>query len=254
MATDSGGDGMSEDQIKKLLREAPFSFLGTVERVGAATTGEVPIDNRTAIVHVDQVLHAPEAFSQLAGTRVTVQLAEDAKEGTQYTFFADGLSYGSTLAVKEVGRVSAAQTQPLLAQAQAVGGSPFAGLQAEIDAENLREHAKDATAIVVGRVKGLEKAGQVVLSEHDPDLWKATIEVLQSTKGRLKAGTDIEVLYANSLDVQWHQVPKPKAGQEALFLLHTPDKENRSLGKYQLLDPEDLRPPEQLDVLTENGS
>src|SRR5258708_957015 len=106
MATDPGGDDMSEDQIRKLLREAPFSFLGTVERVGAATTGEVPIDNRTAIVHVDQVLHAPAAFSQLAGTRITVQLAADAKEGQQYTFFANGLSYGSSLAVSEVGRLS----------------------------------------------------------------------------------------------------------------------------------------------------
>jgi hypothetical protein len=245
---------MSEDQIRKLLAEAPFSFLGTVERVGAATTGEVPIDNRTAIVLVDQVLHAPEAFSQLAGTRITVQLAKDAKEGQQYTFFADGLSYGTSLAVSEVGRVSAVQPRPFLARAQAAGGSPFADLQAELDADKLREHAKEVTAIVVGRVTGLEKAGPAGFSEHDPDLWKATIEVTHAEKGRIKAGTEIEVLYANSLDVQWHQVPKPKAGQEALFLLHAPDRENRSLGKYQLLDPEDLRPAQQLDVLTANGS
>jgi len=245
---------MSEDQVRKLLREAPFSFLGTVERVGAAMIGEVPIDNCTVIVLVDQVLYAPDVFSQLAGTRITIQLADDAKEGQQYTFFADGLSYGSSLAVREIGRVSEAQTRPFLARAGAVGAAPFADLQAEIDTDNLREHAKDAVAIVVGRVTGLEKAGPVALSEHDPDLWKATIAVEHSTKGRIKAGSEIEVLYANSLDVQWHQVPKPKAGQEALFLLHAPDKENRSLGKYQLLDPEDLRPAQQLDVLTPNGS
>ncbi len=245
---------MSDDEVRKLLREAPFSFLGTVERVGAATTGDVPIDNRTAIVQVDQVLHAPDAFSQLAGTRITVQLAEDAKEGQEYTFFADGLSYGSSLAVGEVARLSAAQTRPLLARADAVGAAPFADLQAGIDADNLREHAKEATAIVVGRVTALSKAGPAGFSEHDPDIWKATIEVTHAEKGRIKAGTEIEVLYANSLDVQWHQVPKPKAGQEALFLLHAPDKENRSLGKYQLLDPEDLRPAQQLDVLTADGS
>jgi hypothetical protein len=245
---------MSDDEVRKLLQQAPFSFLGTVERVGAGTSGEVPIDNRTAIVHVDQVLHAPEAFGELAGTRITVQLASDAKEGEQYTFFADGLAFGSTLAVSEVGRLSTAQTRPLLARADAAGGAPFADLQAEIDADNLRAHAKEATAVVVGRVTKLEKAGPVGLSEHDPDLWKATIEVTHSTKGRIRAGTEIEVLYANSLDVQWHQVPKPKAGQEALFLLHAPARANRSLAKYQLLDPEDLRPAQQLDVLTANGS
>lgn len=244
---------MSEDEIRKLLKEAPFSFLGTVERVGAATTGEVPIDKRTAVVHVDQVLHAPEAFSHLAGSRITVQLAADAKEGQQYTLFADGLAYGNSLAVNEVGRVSAAQTRPHLARAEASATAPFADLQAEIDADNLREHAKEAKAIVVGRVTKLEKAGPVGLSEHDPDMWKATIDVVQSAKGRIRAGTEIEVLYANSLDVQWHQVPKPKAGQEALFLLHAPDRANRSLGKYQLVDPEDLRPAQHLDVLTGNG-
>ena len=245
---------MSEDKIRKLLKEAPFSFLGTVERVGAATTGEVPIDKRTAIVHVDQVLHAPEAFSQLAGTRVTVQLAADAKEGQQYTLFANGLSYGTGLAVSELGRVTAAQTRPHLARADAAGAAPFADLQADIDAEKLRDHAAEATAVVVGRVTKLEKVSPPVLSEHDKDVWKATIEVSQSAKGRIRPGSEVEALYANSLDVQWHQVPKPKAGQEALFLLHAPDKENRSLGKYQLLDPEDLRPAQQLDVLTADGS
>jgi hypothetical protein len=244
---------MSEDKIRKLLKDSPFSFLGTVERVGAATTGEVPIDKRTAIVHVDQVLHAPEAFSQIAGTRITVQLAADAKEGQQYTFFASGLAYGASLAVSELGRVTAAQTRPHLARADAAGGAPFADLQAEIDAEKLRDHAADATAVVVGRVTKLEKVSPPVLSEHDKDVWKATIEVSQAQKGRIRPGTDIEVLYANSLDVQWHQVPKPKAGQEALFLLHAPDRADRSLGKYELMHPEDLQPAQHLEVLSANG-
>ena len=245
---------MSEDKIRKLLKDAPFSFLGTIERVGAATTGDVPIDKRTAIAHVDQVLHAPEAFSQLAGTRITIQLAADAKEGQQYTFFAEGLAYGTGLAVSELGRVTAAQTQPHLASALAAGAPPFADLQADIDAEKLRDHAADATAVVVGRVTKLEKVSPPVLSEHDKDVWKATIEVSQTAKGRgIRPGAEIGVLYANSLDVQWHQVPKPKAGQEALFLLHAPDPDNKSLGKYELLHPEDLQPSQHLEVLTGNG-
>jgi hypothetical protein len=253
MAAGEGGDDMSEDKIRKLLKESPFSFLGTVERVGAATTGEVPIDKRTAVVEVDQVLHAPEAFSQLAGTRITVQLAADAKEGQQYTFFANGLSYGTGLAVSEIGRVTAAQTMPQLARAEAAGGAPFADLQAEIDAEKLRDHAAEATAVVVGRVTKLEKVGPPTMSEHDKDLWRATIEVQQTEKGRLRPGTDIEVLYANSLDVQWHQVPKPKAGQEALFLLHAPARAERSFGKYEIQHPEDLQPAQHLEVLAATG-
>ena len=243
---------MSEDRIRKLLREAPFAFLGTVDRLGAATTKDVAVDKRTAVVSVDQVLHAPAAFSHLDGTTITVQLAAAAKEGQQYTFFADGLSYGDGLAVSEVGRVSAAQTRPRLARA-AAGSSPFADLQADLQAESLREHAAEATAVVVGRVTKLEKAGPPVLSEHDKDVWRATIEVSQAAKGRIRRGSDIEVLYANSLDVQWHQVPKPKAGQEALFLLHAPVGTDRKLGKYELQHPEDLQPAQNLEALTANG-
>jgi hypothetical protein len=144
--------------------------------------------------------------------------------------------------VSELGRVTAAQTRPLLARADAAGSAPFADLQAEIDTEKLRDHAAEATAVVVGRVTKLEKVSPPVLSEHDKDVWKATIEVTQAAKGRIRPGTEIEALYANSLDVQWHQVPKPKAGQEALFLLHAPDRADRSLGKYELMHPEDLQP------------
>jgi hypothetical protein len=149
--------------------------------------------------------------------------------------------------------VSAAQTAPHLARAEASGAGPFAELQAEIDADKLRSHATGAAAVVVGRVTKLEKVGPAVMSEHDRDLWKATIEVHAVQSGRLRAGTEIEVLYANSLDVQWHQVPKPKASQEALFLLHAPDRADRALGKYQIQHPEDLQPSQHLDVIA-NGS
>ena len=88
------------------------------------------------------------------------------------------------------------------------------------------------------------------MSEHDPDWWIATVDAYQVVRGRgLKPGK-IAVLYANSLDVQWHHSPKPKAGQEGMFLLHAADKSVSSLAKYQILHPEDLQPVQHLDALT----
>lgn len=248
---------MPDAAVVKLLKQSSLSFVGTVEHLGASTMTDVPIDNRTAVVRVDQVLRAPDAFTSLAGTPITVQLAAKPalpKEGEQYAFFTNGLAFGASIAVTEVGRLSAAEVAPHLARAAAVGGGAFEDLQAEVEADQFREHAKDAAAVVLGRVTGLAKAGTASLSEHDPDWWIATVAAYEIVRGRgLKPG-DIDVLYANSLDVQWHNSPKPKAGQEGMFLLHATGKPVSSLAKYQILHPEDLQPVQHLDALTNGKS
>ena len=248
---------MPQDPVVKLLKQSAISFVGTVERLGASTMSDVPIDNYTAVVRVDQVLHAPDAFTSLAGAPITVQLAAKAplpKEGEQYTFFTNGVAFGASIAVAEVGRLSAAEVAPHLARAAATGGGAFADVQAQVEAEQFRDHAADASAIVLGRVTGLAKAGKPTLIEHDPDWWIATVDAYQIVRGRgLKPGS-IEVLYANSLDVRWRNAPKPKAGQEGMFLLHASDRSVASLAKYQILHPEDLQPVQHLDALTNGKS
>jgi len=249
---------MPQDPVVKLLKQSAISFVGTVERLGASTMSDVPIDDHTAVVRVDQVLHAPDAFTNLAGAPITVQLAPKAplpKEGEQYTFFTNGVAFGSSIAVAEVGRLSPAEVAPHLARAAAGGGGGvFADLQAQVEAEQFRDHAKDASAIILGRVTGLAKAGKPTHVEHDPDWWVATIDAYQIVRGRgLKPGP-IDVLYANSLDVRWRNAPKPKAGQEGMFLLHASDRSVASLAKYQILHPEDLQPVQHLDALTNGKS
>jgi hypothetical protein len=247
---------MPDTAVTKLLTQSSISFVGTVERLGASTMTDVPIDNHTAVVRVDQVLHAPDAFVNLAGSPVTVQLAAKPalpKEGEQYAFFTDGAAFGSSIAVTEIGRLPAAQVAPHLALAASTGTGVFADLQAGIEAQQFRAHVKDAAAVVLGRVTGLQKAAPAAFSEHDPDWWIATVDAYQVVEGRLKPGT-IEVLYPNSLDVQWRNSPKPKAGQEGLFVLHASDRSVRSLAKYQLLHPEDLQPVQNADALMNGKS
>ena len=104
----------ADDHVTQLLRDAPLSFIGTVEHLGASTMADLPIDERTA-VHVAQVLHAPEAFAHLAGHRVTMQLAADAdppKVGETSAFFAQGLAFGESVALSEIGRVPLQDVEP----------------------------------------------------------------------------------------------------------------------------------------------
>src|SRR2546423_612656 len=127
---------MSADAMTGFLRDSAFSFVGTVEHVQAATMENLPIDERTVVAHVDQVLHAPESFLQLAGNTVTLQLAPEAEpveEGSQWVFFANGLAYAETVALSEVGRAEPQGVEATLrrgARAGPVAARPRGGLPA----------------------------------------------------------------------------------------------------------------------------
>jgi hypothetical protein len=246
----------ADDHVTQLLRDAPLSFIGTVEHLGASTMAELPIDERTAVVNVVQVLHAPEAFTQLAGHRVTMQLAADAdppQVGATAVFFAQGLAFGETLAVSEIGRATVEEIEPhMTAAAQAGAPGAFAPQLQALETERLQQHAAESDAIVVGRVTGLLDVLGPPRGEHSPNWWKATIIVEHAEKGDIKPGP-LEVLYPNSLDVRWARVPKPKASQEGMWFLHATDGDLRDTAPFQILHPEDFQPAQTLERVRGHG-
>ena len=128
----------------------------------------------------------------------------------------------------------------------------FTAIQRELATDALREHVESADAVVIGTVVGLEEAAPRGYSEHDPFWWRATIDVRTVVRGALEPGR-IAVLYANSLDTEWARVPKPKASQEAMWILHKTDAEHAELAPYQLKHAEDRQPATALaDVVDED--
>jgi hypothetical protein len=245
---------MSELDIKDLVRRTPISFVGTVQHLGAATSRDLPIDDHTAVVGVDLVLHAPDELQGLEGQRVTVQLSGDVDlpaEGDQIVVFAQGLAFGETIALAEVGR---APVEAIAGHASSAAGDsrqpmPFAQVERELETEALREHVDQAEAVVVATVTGLEQAQPKGFSEHDPDWWRATLEVRQVVRGDLEPGS-LDVLYPNSLDIAWYRVPKPKASQDGIWILHAPAEGTPGeLAAYQLMHEEDRQPLEALSRL-----
>jgi hypothetical protein len=243
---------LADQAITELLAKAPFAFVGTVEHLGASTMSSVEIHERTAVVHVDHILHSPPAFSTLAGQLITVQLSEDEDPpavGESWAFFTEGVAFGESVVVAEAGRLPVDQVEPqVTASFEAGEQQAFSSLQREVDQERLRQHAAQAAAIVVGRVVALARAGGAVVSEHDPDWWKATIDVYHVERGNVEPG-ELTFLYANSLDVRWHTAPKPKASQGGLWILHSTEGPMRELAPFQILHPEDFQPLQELDVL-----
>jgi hypothetical protein len=246
-----------DEAIIRLFRQAPFGFVGTVEHLGAATMTSVPIDDRTAVVRVDQLLRSPDGFLALEGQRITVRLGVDRDPpavGETAVFFAEGLAFGDSVAVAEIGRVAVEALEAEFAQSAEAGpANPLADLERQAEVDHLREHASQAAAIVLGRVVKLEKVGPTSYSEHDPDWWQATIDVHHVERGTVEAGL-VAVLYANSLDVRWRAAPKPKASQTGLWILHATEGDLARIAPFQILAPEDYQPPQGLDVLRERTS
>ncbi len=243
---------MPDEALVELLRRAPFGFVGTVEHLGAATMKDVPIDDRTAVVYVDHVLHAPDVFAGLQGQRITVQLAKDKsapKEGETAAFFTTGLAFGDSVAVSEVDRRSVDDMSAHLSAADAFGpAAAMSMLRDDVASADARDHAATADAVVVGRVLKLESALRSTLSEHDPDWWKAVIDVHHVERGAISTG-ELSVLYPNSIDVRWRAAPKPRASQEGVWILHATVGDLRDLAPFRILHPDDYQPVERLDAL-----
>jgi hypothetical protein len=210
-----------------------------------------PADDRTVVVRVDEVLHAPDPFVRLAGSSVTLRLGADAppvRAGDSWSFFANGVAFGESVALQEIGRLASDDVQAQVVRADGGDELPLESVHRALVTAQLRAHTADADAVVLGRVVALRRAAGPPLREHDPDWWVATLEVGHVQRGDAAEG-DLDVLYPNSLDVRWQDVPKPQAGQDGLWILHATDGDLRDLALFQILHPEDLQEPQLLEVL-----
>ena len=251
---------MPPASVKELLAESSLAFTGTVEQSKATTVPDLPVDDRTVVVRVNEVLHAPAGIDIEPGSTVTVQLSHQLPPmapGDETTFFANGLAYGDDLAVAEVGRSAAEDAAAPTARLAGLeaGVTPVRAAAAELAEDEVVAHAREADAIVRAQVVALAMVPRTgPPHEHDPQYWIATLRADYVAKGGIQAGDDVAVLYANSLDVRVRDRPKPKAGQGGLWMLHrTADPALADQAPYELLHRSDLQDSIVLDMLREHG-
>jgi hypothetical protein len=245
------------ESLKDMLARSSMAFVGTVQSLGQSPEPHVAADDRTALVQVNQPLHAPDQVDLSPGSSVLVQLSPDRPAlgpGDRATFFVDPLVYGNTLVVAEVARSEASDPMTLGAFGRGEPGiSPVAAAVAELAQDRVLEHARSADAVIRGSVVGLRALESTPHREHDPHWWIATLDVDLVAHGDVpgvgEQGGEVEVLYANSLDRRWRSWPKPKAGQSGMWILHRTDGEVASLAPFELMHPEDLQPSVELDAL-----
>lgn len=219
---------------KEPASEATYIFKGTVEKLKAATMKNVPVDNRTVVVRVDQVIEAPKNLAEYAGKDITVQLSgrQKVSVGQEMVFHTNGWIFGDSVAVQSVKQEAVKKTHAAMLSR---GGDP---VQHKANRE-LRQRLDEAHLVVSGKVSAVRLPNEMgdagtsetravtsagagegrPVSEHDPKWREALIEVDDVHKGTHATKT-VVVQFPASTDVRWYKAPKFHPGQRGYFILH----------------------------------
>lgn len=233
----------------ELAQQARFVFNGTVKKLKAATLPEIKKADRerTVVVRVDQVLHAPPVFSGRTGQDITVQLKtrEKVSVGQQAQFFTNGWLIGNeSVAVVSLGHLPIPKAGPAAALMAAAAVNP----EKVLAARDTQAHVDDADMVVSGRVKSVHEpesgsnvltaaAGSPVrppLSEHDPKWQEAVVEIDDVHKGSHDK-KNVVVRFPSSKDRMWADAPKFRPGQGGYFVLHKTPMGQDAHGKLTAL-------------------
>ncbi|HYX28330.1 MAG TPA: hypothetical protein VE863_07170 [Pyrinomonadaceae bacterium] len=232
-------------KINAEAEQARFVFKGTVQKLKGATLREITADQRTAVVRVDEVIHAPEVLSQYAGQDITVITGKKKlRKGQQSVFYTNGVLFGDSVAVEAVDYHDIGKMPAAMAVADA---DPVRNLARR----DLQRRYESADVVLSGRVTAVRIPTDVVaafasraadatatgpISEHDPDWRIGEIQVDQVHKGTHKSKT-AEVRFPSSTDVMWHEAPKFHTGQEGFFVLHKAAREEKAARSAPSEDP-----------------
>jgi len=227
-----------------MVGKSGLIFKGTVKTLHSATP-TVPVENSTAIVHVDEVLEAPESMGDLAGQDVTLRLVdpEAVKPGEARIFFTVVYSLGSSVGVAEIGSQVVEKSSDRLR-------SQIREARQQLIDDELARRLVSADVVVVGKVGETrptpETEKNVPSSEHDPLWWEAMVQVESVAKGKPIQGQVI-LYFPHTYDQRWGSAPKFEKGQEGIFLLHAEEGKKFGAGGYTALDAQDFQPKNQMD-------
>jgi hypothetical protein len=235
----------STRQVAELLGNSTFVFKGQVLKVRSTTMPEsVAAMDRTVTVKVEEVILAPDTLDDFTGREITVLLlkADSVKAGEHTVFFTNGWFYGSSLAVREVGKTRIDQNKLVSAQ--------VSDMKEKVEDQKVQARIAQADLVVVGTVSEIRPARDQVrttrISEHEPDWWEAVIKVESVLKGQ-PSQRDVVVLYPHSIDVMWYGTPKFSKGQQGVFLLRKEQRSDFPINGFTAPNRLDFQPLRQVD-------
>lgn len=220
--------------LQDKVAQSSVIFRGTVLRLEASTIQLVAASPNTIVVRVDEVIPLPESTIDYTGREVTLRVKDPSalKVGDKAVFYAKGWLLADGVALVEVDH----DNIPLTGAMSTAMRSRIAAANQEIDKNLLRQRRSSADILIQGKVVSTEPVEEKPLSgnaerprpisEHSPQLRKATIEVIaaEATVEGSNVPKVVTVLYPASQDVRWKDAPRFERGDVGVFILSKADK------------------------------
>jgi hypothetical protein len=235
---------MREADMPRLVEEVGFIFRGRVVRHGTTDANLTAVAaEKIVTVEIEEIFLSADGLRGLVGKEaiVVIENAAEMQQGATRVFFTNIVSLADHLVVREVGHIEASH-----ATVRATENSVRAAAE-----RPLLQRVAGASLIITGRVISRRPVdpNAILKSEHDPDWWIARVEVLSVLKGG-KAGSTVDVLFANSRDIAWYKSPKLEDEARGILLLRrvNEDEVPQEVARrsYQAIDPLDFLPLERL--------
>ncbi len=245
-----------------LAERSAIVVRGKVLKVNASDEPMVAPSPSTAVISVIQMYSGNEIAGDLHGRTATVILSRpgSVQIGEELLFFGNPRFMGRSVTIADEGEMPEKQVGPALLSTLEQGS------QARKDAP-IRDRIATARLVFRGTVESVNplnpqgKAAEenqrpaMLPSEHDPEWQVANVRVSKPLRGG-EAGQLVPILFPASTDIMWFNSPKLKVGQDAVFLAHTPGKQDVRLAQdrfvarlqekqpvYFVAEPSDVLPP-----------
>ena len=219
-----------DDQMANFAGHSAIVVLGTVTKIAASEEPLLAPTSTTVVIKIEQMFAGSEFAGDQTGRTATVIVTKpgDLKVGSKALFFGNPRFVGKTMTIADVGELAAAAGDERGAQALAPA------LQAKRDAP-VRARLDIAQVVFRGTVESVRPLEQEskdrkpeLRNEHDPEWQVAMVRVISAVRGT-QNGAVVPVLFAASRDIMWFKSPKPKVGEEKLFIGHGPQESEKAL-------------------------
>ncbi len=241
-----------------------FVFKGTIKKLKSATMKGVPVDERTVVVTVNQIIEAPQALADYNGQDITVQLGgrQKVRAGQELIFHTTSWIFGDSIAVRSLtedpvtdrtAAMLSAADDPVERRAQREKRDRFDAADLVVSGKVVAVRLPAGTA-KRSRAASLDASDQAPggpVSEHDPKWREAVIQVDEVHKGSHKK-KQVVLRFPASKDVMWYGAPKFHPGQQGFFMLHK-SKTEKPKSKRGRKQPGKGVAPEAADADSEVG-
>lgn len=214
-----------------LANNSAFIFKGKILLKNTSTLNMKNVDS-VCVVRVDEIIESKKHYINQKGKLITIKSKniKDLSVGDERVFFTNGLIWGESLCVLELGSyiIRATYDQTSLKK-------QIIDIQENEEQKLIKERYAKAEIALVGKVQKIEaiNVNENIISEHHPYWNKAEVQVIETLKGN--NNSIVYFYYPSSNDRMWANSPKFKVGDSGIWFLNNSDLMETDISGFAII-------------------